>query len=554
VLLVAAVHAALLGSRRSPRALAWTGAGATLVALATTAVLWPRVAAGERLDLAYLPVAAGFRFDYAIDALGVLFAGALLSVAALAFIAMALDEAPSRAPARLHTAAHALLLAGVTVCFAGNLLLLYAGLEAVTFAAFVLFTCGSRRRAQRAARWAFALHAAGLGLLAAALWLGRLSATGEVAAVPIEAWGPGLLALALAAGVARVGSPAVLAWAPQVADRAAGDRGTRGILALALGAGSLGTGLYLVARLLAVVRGALPHPGLRVGLILTGFVIAAAGVWVAKTASNAEGLASGVLLGEGGLVLAAWGLPAPLGIFAALTGTGQMLWLAGIWLLLADRRTRGAALEPPLAALLVGLAGGLPLSLGFVAHLLAVQAALASGRPYAAAAGGIVLLSVMLGAAILTSGRRVLAPSGTRPLTPRRLQLLWTAASVGMVAAAALPQWGLAPIRQGAQVIAGQAAPSFGIADLRAIGGAWPAGYVASLAVGGSLMALLLLQRGALRRVQFRLRPSVPATPTPAWPNTLPWVAVVRRALDRLSLPALRWGLAAAFVFFLLRG
>lgn len=524
-----------------------------MLALAGTILLWPRVSAGERLDLAYLPVAAGFSFEYAIDALGVLFAGALLTLAALAFIAMALDVAPSRAPARLHTAAHALLIAGVTVCFAGNLLLLYAGLEAANFAAFVLFTCGTRRRAQRAARWALALHAAGLGLLTAALWLGRLSATGEVAAVPIEAWGPAVLALALAAGVARVASPAVLAWAPQVADRAAGDRGTRGILALALGAGSLATGLYLVARLLAAVRGALPHPGLRVGLILAGFAIAALGVWMAKTAANAEGLAGGALLGEGGLVLVAWGLPAPLAILAALIGTGHALWLAGVWLLLADRRVRGATTVPPLSALLVGLAAGLPLSLGFVARLLGVQAALASGRPYAAVAALSVLLPVMLGAAVLVSGRRLLDPPAAPSSSPWRLQALWTAASVLTVAAAALPQWGLAPVRQGAQVITGQAPASLGLVDLRAVGGSWPAGYFAFLLVGGSLIALLLFQSGALRRMRFRLRPSAPAAAAPGWWRGFQWTGRLRGVPDRLPLPALRWGLATAFVFFLLR-
>ncbi len=557
VLLAAGAHAGIFGARRSPRTLAWISAASSLVALGCTLVLWPRVASSQRLDLAYVTVVAGLSFDFAIDALGVAFAAAILALAVVTFSSMALDPAPSRAPARLHTAAFALLLGGVTACFAGNLLLLYAGLEVVNFAAFMLFTCGSRLRARRAARWAFGTHAAGLGLLAAALWVAHLTGTAAVAAVPIEAYAPGVLALALGAGVVRIASPATLAWAPIAADRAAGERGTRGILVLGLGAGSLATGLYLVARLMTLVQGVLPHPVLAAGMIGTGLALAAAASWVAWSALSVEGLAGGALLGEAGLALAAWGLPASLAAYAALLATAQAFWIAVVWLVLADRRS---SMRPKLglATLVVGLTAGLPIGPGFLARLFAVQAALASGGLYDAAAAGVVAVSVLSGAAILGNGRRLLGAG--RALTPASapVERLMLGVSLAWVAVAAVPQWGLAALRPAAVVARRSAATavSFGALDVRAVAGAWPAGSVVLLVAAGALCALAASRLRALKRIRPRFQPQALGAESLPRAFSLPrlnWPWGLYEPAARFPFRLVSWSLAAVFVYLLLR-
>jgi formate hydrogenlyase subunit 3/multisubunit Na+/H+ antiporter MnhD subunit len=467
---------------------------------------------------------------------------------------MALDPAPSRAPVRLHAAALALLLAGLQACFAGNLLLLYASIEGANVAAFVLFTCGSRRRAERAARWALVIHISGLGLLAAALLVLHNSGTVELTAIPAETFGPGIMALMLAAGVVRLAAPAALAWARLPPDRAKGDHGTRGILALALGAGAITLGLYLVARMLALVQAALPHPGLRVAMLSVGMLLAAVSLWMALSATASETLVGGVLLGQGGLVLATWALPVPLALYAGLIGCLQILWLAATGLLLADRRGAGPVFSVLSGVLILAMTAGLPGSLGFLANLLAVQSALASGGGYRPVAAGILLLAALLAAATLAGGFRL---RGSRAgVAGRSMDGVMVILSAAALLAATFPRWGLAPLRPAAAVVARSTATalSLGALDVRAVAGAWPAGLIGLLVLGGSLLAAAGRGTPAWRRVRFRVARRegrampirLPTLSDWVWP--VEWSARVARWRSLGS-----WGLAALLMYMVLR-
>jgi len=555
ILLAAAAYAALAGQRHPLRRQAWIGAASAVGALGGLALLWPRVAAGQRLEVSFAPVLPGMDLGYSIDALSLLFAAAILATATVAFTAMALDPAPSRAPARLHAAAHVLLLGALTACFAGNLLLLFAALEVANFAAFALFTCGGQRRAERAAQLAFVVHASDLGLLGAALWVVHLSGTAELTAVPIEALGGWATALLMTAGIVRVALPAALTRSRLAADRAQAEPGTRGILALALGIGSAATGLYLLARVMALLQGVFPQPVLRTGTLLVGLALLAVGAALTWTATNSETLAGGALLGECGLTLSAWGLAAPLAVFGALLASQQALWTATVWLLLADRRAPRPPVGGTLGGVLVALAAGVPGSLGFLARLLMVQSALGSGRGFAAAGIAVLLLTALSAAATLLAGRRLLR-SGIppAPVGPGMQRLLWGLAASAL-AAAAFPQWLLAPLGPAARLVSRQApaAVSFGL-DVRAVGGAWPAGYlgILALAVGAAL-----LLAGRLAPGRLRLRFQVPGGPAPHFevPFVLPrahWPRALlehRGFLQRVG----RWGLALGALYWLTR-
>ncbi len=555
ILLAAAGYAAVRGQRRPLQRQPWIGAAGAAGALGCLALLWPRVAAGQRLELTFGSVLPGMEFGYSIDALSLLFAAGILAIATVAFIAMALDAAPSRAPARLHAAAHILLLAALTACFAGNLLLLYAALEVANFAAFALFTCGGQRRAERAAQLAFVVHASDLGLLGAALWVVHLSGTADLAALPVEALGGGAAALLMAAGIVRLVLPAALTRSRLAADRATAEPGTRGILALALGVGSAAAGLYLLARLMALMQGTFPQPGLRAGMLATGLVLAAAGAALTWTATTSEGLAGGVLLGECGLTVSAWGLAAPLAVFAALLATQQALWTATVWLLLADRRAPHPAVGAVLGGMLVALAAGVPASLGFLAHLLTVQSALAGGRGFAAVGIAILLLAALLAAATLVTGRRLFSARAPDARAGPGLQrLLWGLAAAAL-AAAAFPQWVLVPLSPAARLISRQApgALSWGL-DVQAVGGAWPAGYLGILTLGVGAAVLLAGRRAPAR---LRLRLQIPGGQAPHFNSALalPRVRWPRVLLDhRLFLQQVgRWGLALGLLYLLTR-
>jgi formate hydrogenlyase subunit 3/multisubunit Na+/H+ antiporter MnhD subunit len=554
LLLAAALFISTLGARLQQAQAAWAGALASVLALGSIVALWPRVAAGQRLDLTYTSLLPGLAFGYALDALSLFFACGLLALATVTFTGMALDPTPSRAPVRLHVAALALLLAGLQACFAGNLLLLYGSIEGANLAAFVLFTCGSRRRAERAARWALVIHISGLGLLAAALLILHSSGTAELTAVPAETFGPGIMALMLAAGVVRLAAPAALAWARLPPDRAKGDHGTRGILALALGAGATTLGLYLVARMLALVQAVLPHPGLRVALLTAGMILAAVGLWMALSATASETLVGGVLLGQGGLVLAAWALPVPLALYAGLVGCLQTLWLAATGLLLADRRGGGPVSRVLPGVLILGMAAGLPGSLGFLANLLAVQSALASGGAYRLAAAGILLLAILLAGATLGTGRRL---RGTGPgAAGQSMERLMVILSAAALLAATFPQWGLAPLPPTAAAMARSTASALllGPLEVRAVAGAWPAGLIGLLLLGAGLLAAAGRRTPAWRRVRFRVaQREAGSTPTrlPSlgdWVWPVEWSAWITRWRSLGS-----WGLAALLMYVVLR-
>jgi hypothetical protein len=415
--------------------------------------------------------------------------------------------------------------------------LLYGSIEGANLAAFVLFTCGNRRRAERAARWALVIHISGLGLLAAALLILHSSGTVELTAIPAETFGPGIMALILAAGIVRLAAPAALAWARLPPDRAKGDQGTRGILALALGAGAITLGLYLVARMLALVQAAFPHPGLRIAMLAAGLILAAVGLWMALSATASETLVGGVLLGQGGLVLATWAVPVPLAVYAGLVGCLQTLWLAATGLLLV-----------------LGMAAGLPGSLGFLANLLAVQSALASGGGYRLAAAGVLLLAVLLAGATLGSGRRL---RGSGPgVASQSIEGLMVILSGAALLAATFPQWGLAPLRPAAAVVARStaAALSLGALEVRAVAGAWPTGLIGLLVLGGGLLAAAGRRTPAWRRVRFRIARRegrampirLPSLGGWVWPAE--WSAWVTRWRSRGS-----WGVAALLIYLVLR-
>lgn len=554
LLLAAALFTATLGARLKPARVAWVGSIASALALGSIVALWPRVAVGQRLDFTYASLLPGLAFGYSLDALSLFFACGLLSLATVTFVGMALDPAPSRAPVRLHAAALALLLAGLQACFAGNLLLLYGSIEGANLAAFVLFTCGSRRRAARAARWALVIHISGLGLLAAALLILHNSGTVELTAIPAETFGAGIMALMLAAGVVRLAAPAALAWARLPPDRAKDDHGTRGILALGLGAGAITLGLYLVARVLALVQAALPHPGLRAAMCAAGLILAAVGLWMARSAAARETLVGGVLLGQGGLVFATWALPVPLALYAGLVGCLQILWLAATGLLLADRRGGGSVSGVLPGVLVLGMAAGLPGSLGFLANLLGVQSALASGGAYRLAAAGILLLAVLLAAATLATGWRL--RGGAPAVAARSIEVLVVILSGAALLAATFPRWGLAPLRPAAAVLARSTATalSLGGLEVRAVAGAWPAGLIGLLVLAGSLLTVAGKRARAWRRVRFRVaRREGRAMPTRrpslgGWVWPVEWSAWLTRWRSLGS-----WGLATLLVYLVLR-
>ena len=219
--LAGALAVALAGRRSNLREGATFASGAGL--LATTALLWPAVAAGERPSCVLFEVSQSLRFAFEVEPLGLLFASAasllwpVTSLYSTGYMRALAEPAQTR-----FYACFALSLAcTVGVAFAGNLFTLFACYEALTLATFPLVTHHGGERARRAGRvYLLLLILPSMAfLLPAIVWTWSVAGTldfrpGGVLAGKIAPGAAGLLLALYVFGTAKAAIMPLHRWLP----------------------------------------------------------------------------------------------------------------------------------------------------------------------------------------------------------------------------------------------------------------------------------------------------------------------------------------------------
>jgi len=414
---------------------------------------------------------AGVNFLFRADSTGLVLA-LIASVAAL-FALLDADRGTTETAALLLCAAGAL---GASL--AGNVVMLFAGLEAANIGTLVLLTDG-RRRGRGAAALMAIEHLAALGLLAAAVELSVTAGTTDLSALP-----GGAITVIVGipwalAGAARLLAPALqpsgrnLAWAAVAAVPA---------------------GAVVLLRLRAAAGGPLPTA---VTVLLAGIGAAAAirGALVAARSYRTPTLAGrGLLLAAAGPPIALIGLSTDAALTAAAAGFCALELSAAaapLWSRITDATyTRWFAAAALLAA------GGLPAGFGTAALCLGLGAVASQGRAAAPLLLSIGVAAVVAAiAAVRCTAGALAAPRETPDGRPSPLALL----AVALSGLAALLPGGVATT-----AVAALAPTNVGYsADLgtvRGPQGGWAGGYVL---VAGAWLVLVVVS--GLRLVGVRL-------------------------------------------------
>jgi hypothetical protein len=531
-LLVVAAIARSLPQRfeRVARAFAVLACGAALAMLISDITV---VAAQGNVEAAFGTPLSGTDFLFRADSAGV----ALAMIAVIAALVALLDAHRNAG----RSGAILLCAAGTWgAALGGNVVMLFAGLEAANLGSFLLMSRGDRL--SRGAVATFVIqHLASLGLLAGGIELAVNTGTTDLAAVPAGAV------------TAAVGIPWALAGAVQLISPALAPSGA-GRPWAAIAAVPCGAAVLLRLRNLA---GPLPT-SVVVVMAVAGALIAVWGAVVAGRSVRAPGPSGrGLLLIGAGLPVAVVGMSADAAGSAAAAALGALelsvgaaaLWTMPSW----SRSQRG------LTAFAMLVAGNLPVGLGLSAAVLTLGAAASLGL---AGAALLVALGMSVTAGAVVSLRSALTllqrpvDESVHPLPPLAMLALLLSAVV-----AVLPGIAVVPVLS---ALAPQTAIAADAAALRGPQGGWSGGY---FALAAAWLTIVVVSSMTLigRTAPANLEQAAPPAARP------PWVAMLRlrryaggavvlgldraRALDRwlVSQPRLPMVLIATAlaVFFL---
>jgi formate hydrogenlyase subunit 3/multisubunit Na+/H+ antiporter MnhD subunit len=336
---------------------------------------------GRWRDLSLL----GFDWGLGADSLAFLFAAAMLFVALALSVATVGRTPIPRAPLLV------LLAAGLGLIFATDLITLSASgfLLDLAFAWAVVSVDGSER-GRKSAAWAAGLGGlASLAFLTAALAL-RLE--GSFPGPDLALSSPRALVLVTVAILARLGIYPLYFWLPR---QVKGSPATRAWLHLV----PVATGLWLPARVYALVNGPWPWPAFCLTLGGVGFLVAAILAW--GEAQPGQVLSWAILAQLGyGLVLITLGTP-PVPVAINLLLGGGLLFVSPSFTASWRRVSVGWerwrwAVEIPTAVGVATLAG-VPGTLGFVGRTALYRALLTQG-PTSLLAASLLAESLLVAA------------------------------------------------------------------------------------------------------------------------------------------------------------
>jgi hypothetical protein len=439
------------GARQTARLIGAVALAATLALLSLNAAV---VAGGGRIEVSYGVPVTGIDLLVRADPLGM--------VLAMAATAMALLAGLDRPRPPLEVGAQMVCVLGAVLAgMAGNVIVLFTGIELAIVGTALSLSAGRRRPGRGAVTALGLLHAASLAVLAAAAQLQAVAGTTEFTALPQSA-----LVTAVSAPWALGG--AMLLLAPAFLPR----RSPAGPCTIVAGFGAIPCGAVALLRLREAAGGSLPDP---VVLMLAGIgtaVALAAALAALRWARvpEAAGRSFVLMSGAGAVAMSGFDTGSAAGAMAA--GICAVILATGLAPLWEDAAGPGPSRWAGAAAL--AAAGGAPTGFAMVAIALEVAAAIALGRAGAA-------LAYCLAAAGVAGALAALRAAGTHArqvwdrTEHRRIPLVSGAALAASLGAGLLPG-ALATGVIGA-LAAGSAVRSAGPAALAVPAAGWAEGY-----------------------------------------------------------------------------
>ena len=392
------------------------------------------------------------------------------------------------APGAGHPRTTAALLLCVTgsmiAAVAGNVVMLFAGIEFANLGTFALVTARSSRPGRAAVAALLVEHIGALALLAAAATLQASVGTSDFSALPAGALTPAIAVPWALAGAVRLLAPALIPL--------------RSVASTASWAATaaIPTGAVVLLRM-REAAGGMPPLSSTVTLAVIGAVAAVAGAALAASRRRS------VLLAGRGLCLAAAGPVVALAGFAdAAAATAVAAGIGALELVVAAsaawEQVSSRARDRVLAAAGLLVAGGLPLGFGATAIVLEVSAGLGhglAGMPLA------IALAAAATVAAAASVRAAVAALGSPPVNAASASR--GAASLGLIAVAAAVFAALVPGLTAGWLNATFGAPGLlagvGVAAVAGPAGGWAGGYFA--------VALLLIAAAAMAATAIADRP-----------------------------------------------
>ncbi|HTX70167.1 MAG TPA: proton-conducting transporter membrane subunit [Thermoleophilia bacterium] len=504
ILLAGAGAQLFLARALSGRAKGWLAVAFGAAAFVAVALLWPTIHGGSTLDL-HLGSSHGLvALTFHVDGLSLLFAlmGAGIGTAVLLYSVgyMASDPAATRFYVLMQ-----IFIAGlITLVFASNLLLMYAGWELIGLCSFLLvgFWYTQKEAAAGARKVLVMTHIAGYALLAAILILyARTGATLWTDPRVGPAFTTGLFALMLIAAIAKSVQFPLHTWIPSAM------AAPTPVSSLLHAACYVKAGVYLVARMHSFTTW---PAGWQTTVVWIGTVTMVVGVLFAMIQHDSKRLLAFHTVSQIGYMMLGLGLGTPLGVVAALlhclnhglfkgglflgagavqhaTGTRDMDRLGG----LSKRMPKTTVLWLICAASIAGV----PLFNGFVSKWLLYVAALNAGFPVPALLAWVVSVlttfSFMKASSGMFFGDETEASAGAQE-SPRSML------AGGAMLATLCVVFGVAP----QLAIDGVVAPALASMDLHAdLHLSWlgvSAGSAAWYTTAGLVLALVAVLGGAL--------------------------------------------------------
>jgi len=524
VLLAGGLLQGALSRLLSSTAKGWLAVGTSITAFSAVVAMWPTVYSGRTLNASLGSWDGPISLSFHVDGLALLFAlmGTAIGSAVLLFAVGYMAE--DKSATRFYIVMQIFIAALVTLVFARDLLLFYAGWEIVGICSFLLvgFWYADKEAAAGARKVLVITHVAGYALLAAILIL--FARTGTTMWTDPKIGGAlttGVFALMLISAMAKSVQFPLNTWI------ASAMAAPTPVSALLHSACYVTAGVYLVARTHSMVTW---PAAWQLTVVWVGTITMVVGILFAMVQRDAKRMLAFSTVSQIGYMFLGLGLGTPLGIIAGLlhclnhglfkgglflgagsvqhaTGTREMDKLGG----LRRRMPKTATLWMISAAAIAGV----PLFNGFVSKWLIYTAALDAGFVMPALIAWIVSIMTMFVMLKATSAI-FLGDEGVASVkaheSPRTMLIGSGVLAAGCVVLGIAPQlainYAVAPALASMDLVPTASISWFGFT---ASGGSF---YLAGLT-----LALVSLVVGALGYwiLVRRREPLVPATVAPAW-------------------------------------
>ncbi|MHB9863585.1 proton-conducting transporter transmembrane domain-containing protein [Streptomyces sp. YIM S03343] len=524
VLLLGVVLQAALSRVLSGAAKGWLAMGMATASCAAVIALWPTILGGEVLDRRLGSWDGPVSLTFHVDGLALLFAFMATSIGAAILLYSVPYMAHDISATRFYIIMQVFIAGLITLVFAADLLLMYAGWEIVGLCSFLLvsFWYTDKAAAYGARKVLVITHSAGYALLAAILVIyARTGTTLWTDPKVAKAFTGGVFVLMLVSAVAKSVQFPLHTWIPFAM------AAPTPVSALLHAAVYVKAGVYLVARMHSFA----PWPDAwQNGVVWVGTVTMLVGVLFAMIQHDAKRLLAFHTVSQIGYMMLGLGLGTPLGVAAALLHTfNHGLFKGGLFLgagaVQHAAGTRDMDRLGGLARRMPGTTGlwlvsaasiaGVPLFNGFVSKLLLYVAALQSHQTIPALIAWIVSVLTMFSFMKATSAMFFGAEgeaSAKAHESPRAMLM-----GSGILATACLVL-GIAP-QLALDHLIDPALSGMGLSGHVHVSWFGFTSTGSSFLAGGLVLTLLSVVAGAIAYQRLRRRSALPATAaaTAAW-------------------------------------